>query len=152
MLKTFKKSSSQRVPSGCSQSRYIGDIYLHKKTYKAFLSHGWNSAEVGWWLLPGYCFEVRAEWLEERKSEISCMYYNNSMTWNMLQHCDKYQNNQDLNSVTEWVWYIAIYLSLPSGSDISRYILPCRASTIHGLPINLRYIYKRVSSLIVMVI
>ena len=39
VLKTFKKSSSQRVPSGCSQSRYIGDIYLHQKSpNKAFYS------------------------------------------------------------------------------------------------------------------
>ena len=66
----------------------------------------------------------------------------------MLQHYNKYQNNQDLNSVTEWVQYIAIYLSMPSGSDSSRYILTCRAIAIYGLPINLRYIYKRVSSLI----
>ena len=35
----------------------------------------------------------------------------------------------------EWIQYIAIYLT-------------CRASTIHSLPINLRYIYKRVSSLL----
>ena len=76
------------------------------------------------------------------------MYYNNSMKWNMLQHCNKYQNNHDLNSVTEWVRYIAIYLSLPSGSDISQYILTCQAIAIYGLPINLRYIYKRVSSLV----
>ena len=41
-----------------------------------------------------------------------------------------------------------MYLSLPSGSNISRYILTCRASTKHGLSINLRYIYKRVSSLV----
>ena len=41
-----------------------------------------------------------------------------------------------------------IYLSLPSESDILRYILTCRASAIYGLPINLRYIYKRVSSLV----
>ena len=77
------------------------------------------------------------------------MYYNNSMKWNMLQHYNKYQNNQDLKSATEWIWYIAIYLSLPSGSDISRYILNCeRLRYIYGLPINLRYIYKRVSSLV----
>ena len=31
-------------------------------------------------------------------------------------------------------------LSLPSASDILRYILSCRASAIYGLPINLRYI------------
>ena len=66
----------------------------------------------------------------------------------MLQHCKKCLNNQDLNSVTEWVRYILIYLSLPSGSDILRYILNCRAIAIYGLPINLRYIYKRVSSLL----
>ena len=39
-------------------------------------------------------------------------------------------------------------MGLPSGSDISQYILTCRASMIHGLPINLQYIYKRVSSLV----
>ena len=46
------------------------------------------------------------------------MYYNNSMKWNMLQHYNKYQNNQNLNSVTEWVRYIAIYFNLPSDYDI----------------------------------
>ena len=28
MLKTFKKLSSERVPSECSKSRYIGELYL----------------------------------------------------------------------------------------------------------------------------
>ena len=42
-------------------------------------------------------------------------------------------------------------LSLPNVTDISRYIQACRASTIYGLPINLRYIYKRVWALVVMV-
>ena len=59
---------------------------------------GDKNTEVGWWLLPGYCFEVRAEWLEERESEISCMCCNKSMKWNMLQHYHEYQNNQDLKS------------------------------------------------------
>ena len=36
---------------------------------------------------------------------------------------------------------------LPSASDILRYILSCRASAIYGLPINLRYIWKRCSPL-----
>ena len=117
VLKTFKKSSSQRVPSGYSQRRYIGDIYLHQKKAPT------NSAGVGWFL--GYCFEVRAEWLEERESEISCMYNNNSTLWNMLQHSNKYQNDKGLKSATEWIRKIAIYLNLPSGSDISRYSLTC---------------------------
>ena len=55
----------------------------------------------------------------------------------MLQHYKKYQNNQELNSFTEWVRYIAIYFNLPSDYDIC-----------YGLPINLQYIYKRVSSLV----
>ena len=51
-----------------------------------------------------------------------------------MQHCNKYQNNQDL--------------SLPSGSDILPIYWSCRASAIYDLPINLRYIYKRVSPLV----
>ena len=42
-----------------------------------------------------------------------------------------------------------LILSLPSASDILRYILFCRASAIYGLLINLRCIYKRVSPLLV---
>ena len=50
-----------------------------------------------------------------------------------MQHCNKYQNNQNL--------------SLPSGSDILPIYWSCRASAIYDLPINLRYIHKRVPSL-----
>ena len=132
------KDSSEQVSRECSQSRYIGDIYLHKKAPT-------NSA-FGWF--PGYCFEVRAEWLEERESEINFMYNNYSTLWNILQHNIKYQNDKGLKSATEWIRKIAIYLNLPSGSDIPRYILTCRAIAIYGLPINLRYFYKRVSSLL----
>ena len=39
-------------------------------------------------------------------------------------------------------------MSLPNVTDISRYIQACRASTRYGLPINLRYIYKRVWALV----
>ena len=34
-------------------------------------------------------------------------------------------------------------LSLPSGSDILRYIWTCQASAIYDIPINWRYIHKR---------
>ena len=51
-----------------------------------------------------------------------------------MQHCNIYQNNQDL--------------SLPSGSDILPIYWSCRASAIYDLPINLRYIHKRVPSLV----
>ena len=44
--------------------------------------------------------------------------------------------------------YRDIYFVLPSASDILRYILSCRAIAIYDLPINLRYIYKRVSPLV----
>ena len=54
----------------------------------------------------------------------------------MLQHYNKYENNQDHKSATAL-----------NGSDILQYISTCRASAIYGLPINLRYIYKRVSAL-----
>ena len=92
------------MPSECSQRRYIGDIYLHQKSpHKAFHSLDGISAEVGWWLLPGYCFEVRAEWLEERESEINFMYNNYSTLWNILQHNIKYQNDKGLKSATEWI-------------------------------------------------
>ena len=42
----------------------------------------------------------------------------------------------------EWIRYISIYFNLSSEYDVSY-------TCIHGLPINLRYIYKRVSSLII---
>ena len=45
--------------------------------------------------------------------------------------------------------YCDIYFVLPSAFNILRYILSCRAIAIYVLPINLRYIYKRVSPLIV---
>ena len=51
-----------------------------------------------------------------------------------MQHCNKYQNNQDL--------------SLPSGSNILPIYQSCRASAIYDLPINLRYIHKRVPALV----
>ena len=51
-----------------------------------------------------------------------------------MQHCNKYQNNQDL--------------SLPSGSDILPIYWSCRANAIYELPINLRYIHKRVPALV----
>ena len=44
--------------------------------------------------------------------------------------------------------YCDIYFVLPSAFDILRYILSCRAIAIYDLPINLRYIYKRVSPLV----
>ena len=44
--------------------------------------------------------------------------------------------------------YCDIYFVLPSAFDILRYILSCRAIAIYDLPINLRYIYKRVSPLL----
>ena len=50
-----------------------------------------------------------------------------------MQHCNKYQNNQDL--------------SLPSGSDILPIYWSCRVNAIYDLPINLRYIHKRVPPL-----
>ena len=53
-----------------------------------------------------------------------------------MQHCNKCQDHQDL--------------SLPSGSDILPIYWSCRASAIYDLPINLRYIHKRVPALVVM--
>ena len=46
--------------------------------------------------------------------------------------------------------YCDIYFVLPSAFDILQYIFFCRAIPIYDLPINLRYIYKRVSPLIAM--
>ena len=43
--------------------------------------------------------------------------------------------------------YCDIHFVLPSAFDILRYILSCRAIAIYDLPINLRYIYNRVSPL-----
>jgi len=48
--------------------------------------------------------------------------------------------------------YCDIYFVLPSAFDILRYILSCRAIAIYDLPINLRYIYKRVSPLVAIII
>ena len=59
--------------------------------------------------------------------------------------------NLDIHGLTWASWvcpiYRDIYFVLPSASDILRYILSCRAIAIYDLPINLRYIYKRVSPL-----
>ena len=44
--------------------------------------------------------------------------------------------------------YCDICFVLPSASDILRYILSCRTIAIYDPPINLRYIYKRVSPLV----
>ena len=55
-----------------------------------------------------------------------------------MQHCNKYQNNPNLG--------------LPSGSNILPIYWSCRASAIYDLPINLRYIHKRVPSLVHMVL
>ena len=44
--------------------------------------------------------------------------------------------------------YCDIYFVLSSAFDILRYILSCQAIAIYDLPINLRYIYKRVSPLV----
>ena len=52
-----------------------------------------------------------------------------------MKHCNKYQNNQNL--------------SLLSGSDILPIYLSCPANTIYDLPINLRYIHKRVPALVI---
>ena len=49
-----------------------------------------------------------------------------------MQHCNIYQNNQDL--------------SLPSGSDILPIYQSCRANAICDLPINLRYPQKSSST------
>ena len=51
-----------------------------------------------------------------------------------MQHCNKYQNIQDL--------------SLPSESDILPIYWSCRVNAIYDLPINLRYIHERVPPLI----
>ena len=45
--------------------------------------------------------------------------------------------------------YYDIYFVLPSAFDILRFILSCRAIAIYDMPINLRYIYKRVSPLLI---
>ena len=134
------------------QSRYIGDIYLHKKSsHKAFLSHGWQQCR-GWLMIfPGYCFKVRAQWLEERKSEIRTILRSEIC-------CNTTINTKIIKIISQPLhWMDLIYynihgliLTLPSASDILQYILSCRASAIYGLPINLQYIYKRVSPLVTM--
>ena len=78
-----------------------------------------------------------------------CYYFHQftGMCWDM---------NLDIHGLT-WASrvcpiYRDIYFVLPSASDILRYILSCRAIAIYDLPINLRYIYKRVSPLLVMLL
>ena len=44
--------------------------------------------------------------------------------------------------------YCDIHFVLPSAFDILRYILSSRTIALHDLPINLRYIYKRVLPLV----
>ena len=66
-----------------------------------------------------------------------------SAVWWTIMHCNgvkcvascntMYQNYQDP--------------SLPSGSDILRYVWTCRASAIYDMPINCRYIQKRCPAL-----
>ena len=66
-----------------------------------------------------------------------------SAVWWTIMHCNgvkcvascntMYQNYQDP--------------SLPSGSDILRYIWTCRASALYDMPINWRYIQKRCPAL-----
>ena len=70
-------------------------------------------------------------------TEISLfLYFTSIALWMCYKcRCNIYQNNQDL--------------SLPSGSDILPTCWSCRASPIYDLPINLRYIHKRVPALAV---
>ena len=71
-----------------------------------------------------------------------------SAVWWTIMHCNgvkcvascntMYQNYQDP--------------SLPSGSDILRYVWTCRASAIYDMPINWRYIQKRCPALVIVLL
>ena len=45
VLKTLKKLSSERVPSECSQSRYIADIF-QKDIFRIYLNQSWYIADI----------------------------------------------------------------------------------------------------------
>ena len=68
-----------------------------------------------------------------------CCYFSQSFFLFSAIHC----------TVMCWCWDIlGLILIHPSDSHILRYILSCWASVIYGLPINLQYIYRRVSPLL----
>ena len=125
------------MPNECSRRRYIGDISVDTKIPVI-------SAAPIYWRYIG--------------SDILVLIY-----WQVLNRCsvvDGYgwqcaAKNTLKTDVTPWCWYSgwvvsggyrAFYgannhdLSLPSGSDILRYLYFCRTSGISCLPINLQYI------------
>ena len=86
MLKTFKKSSSERVPSECRASaaipQYIADIFQKDifigspDILPIYLRcSSMLTVQCGVWLMilslkvAGYCFEVEAECREESESK-----------------------------------------------------------------------------------
>ena len=69
-----------------------------------------------------------------------CCYFKQSFRICSAMHCDVL--------LLGYISNIYVGSEPPECTDILRYILSCRASAIYGLPINLRYIYKRFSSLL----
>ena len=68
-----------------------------------------------------------------------CCYFKQSFRICSAMHCDVLLLGYILN--------IHVWSEPPECNDILRYIFSCRASAIYGLPINLRYIWKRCSPL-----
>ena len=69
-------------------------------------------------------------------------------TFNNLFSSPKPKTNKRSSQIPVIKWAVpAKYKSL-NRLDILRYIWTCRASAINCLPIDLQYIYKRVSSLL----
>ena len=92
VLKTFKKLSSERVPSECSKSRYIGELYLltpkipsewvpsecsqcryigdkylHQKSpHKAFHSHVWQQCRI-WLMITSWILFWGSSWMARRE-------------------------------------------------------------------------------------
>ena len=73
--------------------------------------------------------------------------FSTSLLWDELQ-CTVYKCNV-LQVASCNTMYLSIQdPSLPSWSDILRYIWTCRASAIYDIPINWRYIHKRCPALV----
>ena len=69
-----------------------------------------------------------------------CYYFKQSFFIFFAMHCDVL--------LLGYISNIYVWSEPPECTDILRYILSCRASAIYGLPINLRYIWKRCSPLV----
>ena len=152
MVKTFKNSTAERVPSECSQLRYTSDIleYLFKSTAErvqlgpiylryislvsqSFLLPCWSCR--GWLWIDSWILFWSLTWISEKKVKVkgnakigcnsNCYYYFNRPFFLFSPiHCDV------LGHKLKESWSD---LSLLSASDILRYIF-CPAECIRTVP------------------